>query len=553
MFEQCSNFTISGGVFTIQKEPGLIHPARSCIEGPLESRSTPNFQSIRLGDLNLLAEIGKDDIVEYRDIRRRRTGVLVRRQRVVVGTRRIYQARVFGLVSLQEVREFNSRSPLASTYVEYGIKRDLYAAFKYWESETGTWLLSPGAPNYTSWIRVSTGRLCIDVGTSFSAIKHLDVKSLVRNPVSRATSIGYCEGDLELILISRLELDDIHVLVSSRASYETTEVSFRVGCVALGEIWPASDVKEVARFPADTLTVPPMLTPREIVSQPWWYWKNGLRTPRDTKDVMASGWTRVTLQPNMQQAHHLTTRVKIDVSRRREMQKYWLSQANSLAPEGGSKISTIDKYYIPSGVKFRISIWYPHDNFTLRGTFMADVPKRDIYLFLFQPRVECLDGYPVIRIPPASEAFYWSIDPRGATKLTSEMAEEIGVPYVFFETWVTGVSWTRRDYEILAEFHGAKGFNPLSRDVASNLGYPLIKGNTTTHTSLSEINSNEVESTKEALKTYPKQAVGGATSRCEQCGGRQPAVQNMMLPDLEMSPIHRHRKYRNVFVRADTG
>ncbi|KAJ7804511.1 hypothetical protein B0H14DRAFT_1616350 [Mycena olivaceomarginata] len=155
--------------------------------------------------------------------------------------------------------------------------------------------------------------------------------------------------------------------------------------------------------------------------------ENGLRTPSNSKDIMPDGWTRITLPPNMQQAHHLTTRVKIQTSKRREMQKCWLSQANLIGRDHGA----VKDYWIPGGAKFRVSIWCPEDNFTLRGTFMADVPTSEIYLFVFKPAVEFVGDYPVIEFPHVRDALYWSFDPRGRTRLTSEMAERIGVFRMF--------------------------------------------------------------------------------------------------------------------------
>lgn len=169
--------------------------------------------------------------------------------------------------------------------------KHLQAAFEYWKDITGMWLLSPNAPNYTSWIRLATGRLCIDVGDSFSDIKHLDVKSLIRDPVSRATSLGYCEADLDLKLVYRLQLDDIHALLCFRSGYEMTEVTFRSGHVALGTIWPTSNVQKVISC-TSLLSLPTTVGPQDIVLQPWGYWENGFRTPCSPKDVMASGWTR---------------------------------------------------------------------------------------------------------------------------------------------------------------------------------------------------------------------------------------------------------------------
>jgi hypothetical protein len=51
---------------------------------------------VKLGDLNLLDEIDKDNVVEWHPIYRKKTGVVVRYLKVVVGTRRTYRARIFG-------------------------------------------------------------------------------------------------------------------------------------------------------------------------------------------------------------------------------------------------------------------------------------------------------------------------------------------------------------------------------------------------------------------------------------------------------------------------
>jgi hypothetical protein len=179
---------------------------------------------------------------------------------------------------------------------------------------------------------------------------------------------------------------------------------------------------------------------------------------------------------------------------------------------------------LPAEIEFRVSIWYPDDSYNLRGTFMSDTPAQDIYLFLFKPRVEVVDGDPVVQIPRADEAFYWSLDRRGKAKLSSEKAEDLGVPSIFFESWITGASWSQRDYDTLADVHFAKGAHPFNSDVAICLDYPLVKQQTNTVLSGSEsrvsvqtvansvkVDSNEVESAKQALRTYPKPAF---SSRC---------------------------------------
>jgi hypothetical protein len=51
---------------------------------------------VKLGDLNLLDEIDKQNVVEWHPVHRKKTGVVVRYLKVVVGTRRIYRAQIFG-------------------------------------------------------------------------------------------------------------------------------------------------------------------------------------------------------------------------------------------------------------------------------------------------------------------------------------------------------------------------------------------------------------------------------------------------------------------------
>lgn len=71
-------------------------PSGSLSDLALQSRSSPNFHSIRMGDLNLLTEIGVERIVRIDEVRRRKTGDLVQLRRRVVGTRRIHRALVRG-------------------------------------------------------------------------------------------------------------------------------------------------------------------------------------------------------------------------------------------------------------------------------------------------------------------------------------------------------------------------------------------------------------------------------------------------------------------------
>lgn len=103
MLDHCSSFTISGGTFNIQSKLDVDRSRTA-------SRSPQMFHVVRLGDLNLLTQIFSEDIVEYREVCRRRTGVVVRRQRIVVGTRATFHAEVHGILGPVTAVVFQGRN-----------------------------------------------------------------------------------------------------------------------------------------------------------------------------------------------------------------------------------------------------------------------------------------------------------------------------------------------------------------------------------------------------------------------------------------------------------
>jgi hypothetical protein len=85
-----------------------------------------------------------------------------------------------------------------------------------------------------------------------------------------------------------------------------------------------------------------------------------------------------------------------------------------------------------------------------------------------------------LQIGPSSFRFpdcpaYWSLDPSGVERLSSEEATELGFPYIELITSIVADSWDADVYAGLRQFHQAKGFDPESQDVAKHLGYPLCQ------------------------------------------------------------------------------
>lgn len=129
---------------------------------------------------------------------------------------------------------------------------------------------------------------------------------------------------------------------------------------------------------------------------------------------------------------------------------------------------------ITVNIVLHISTSFDLDPFTLRGTFMADTPARDVYLFLLPVSLDTSDGHLAAHLPAENETYYWSFDRDGSEKLPPDSIEELGLPHVTFQAYAYGRRWDRKVYDTIANFHRTKGFDPYSQDVAIELGYPLL-------------------------------------------------------------------------------
>jgi hypothetical protein len=127
-----------------------------------------------------------------------------------------------------------------------------------------------------------------------------------------------------------------------------------------------------------------------------------------------------------------------------------------------------------TGICFQCFLDLRLHGFTLRGTFMTDAPSDKVYLFLFPPQVEILDGQLTVINPPDAEKSYWAFDPAGLDQLTHEIAEDIGLPTPKFVILLEGLFLEEKETHLIREFHAAKGFDPESQDAAIAMGYPLV-------------------------------------------------------------------------------
>ncbi|KAJ7697838.1 hypothetical protein B0H17DRAFT_1197173 [Mycena rosella] len=105
-FENCQNFMVNGGTFNIQNQ------------GNSSQSDESDFRVIRFGDLNLLEEVGKQNVIEYRLVRHK-TGFVKRRVLAVVGVRKIHRARIIGMQELFTAVMYDSSLFEQASYVTW--------------------------------------------------------------------------------------------------------------------------------------------------------------------------------------------------------------------------------------------------------------------------------------------------------------------------------------------------------------------------------------------------------------------------------------------------
>ncbi|KAJ7030512.1 hypothetical protein C8F04DRAFT_1186727 [Mycena alexandri] len=462
MFENGNNFIRNGDTF---------------IENPRKDHLT-----IHAEDLNLLEHIATQNIVrEVVSARRRSTG-RVKRVRVNAGTKQIYRASVFsssmiftavvyeGQASAQSMSEdlnlnhyrlprrlvhcvilrkvFHACSAAdmipanvalaqcrrLSRLHEAYLMQQMGAAQYWWRSNTGNNLFRFNSQPYIVMIRASTGRLCIDILHQSDS----DSSGLTWNrPIPTGTKPLPSRTLLHSIplreLLGLLVLEDapVPVITIALSRVHWHHIATECGTVHLGPISLISNLTN------PYVSMHEMLLTGVFSSVP------------AIEKYTSDGWARVRLPSDYAGVKHFRIRYFLNSNDRQCVLNWWLSQKSRL-------LGT--KKYCADQILFTVSTWYPMRSCALSGTFMANAPADDIYLFLFQPEVVVWEG----RL---------SIQRNHAANRKGRKA--IGVPEVLLDTRITGASWTQQNHEIMDEIHIAQEFNPGTTELADALGYPL--------------------------------------------------------------------------------
>ncbi|KAJ7679421.1 hypothetical protein DFH06DRAFT_510941 [Mycena polygramma] len=175
----------------------------------------------------------------------------------------------------------------------------------------------------------------------------------------------------------------------------------------------------------------------------WW-------TEGAVGDVMENGWTRY---------HSCNIPRGIYLFLKSAMPEPWLGQANHIFTRL-QITSNFEGYIIVDDLDFAVKILEP----------TQDPPPG--YLFLC-PAKDLQIGPSSYRWPTCPA--YWTLDPSGVERLSTEEATQLGFPTTELSTDIEVYSWHTSVYAGLRKFHQSKGFDPCSQDVARHLEYPLFE------------------------------------------------------------------------------
>ncbi|KAF7334323.1 hypothetical protein MSAN_02377000 [Mycena sanguinolenta] len=378
----------------------------------------------------------------------------------LVSTKNLY-AMVFHdeLIPYAQFRRRFEHSPILTTYIIGYCSTEFKEATSYirdvieYSMETSVWIQS------------STGQLSLDLAQGGPETG--PELFLWNNDVLRLENVSLETPDSEDTIISSLSKDQFHKICCESPIAQINYFQVSTGHpVGPGIFRTDSQYGACVR-----ITEPLQILPDKELN-----WDNHGNAP---DELLPNSWIRYNF-PRM-----FALQLELNLSfPLYEIRKAWLAQANHIfgklqEPEHVEDyicvndvrfiLQIADKRHIPEGHLF---VCPPQDFHT------NTEPHANLYQWLACPA-------------------YWSLDPSGAAHLSMEDTRILGFPAIHIETGMSGYSWDHSIYQGLRRFHEGKGFDPDSREVARELGYPLY-----------EVLSDRMP--------FPAREVQGWSWRCEQ-------------------------------------
>ncbi|KAJ6452800.1 hypothetical protein C8R45DRAFT_1040128 [Mycena sanguinolenta] len=291
----------------------------------------------------------------------------------------------------------------------------------------------------TSWIRCSTGRLCAELAASGESVWLHRWRKIPELPIIHASippHARFISMAIESLTIEQYQ----HICEMNLAQHRYFSISAPVPAAKLGSVFGCSSNYLLE----DSVEIASLL--KLEVHLGHWSIADGVG------EVMNGDWTRFRSSDVCNTSISLIPSVSVDLSP-------WLSQANHIFRRLRI-VSNFEHYVYHRSVTFELNI--------LKATKKPPVG----FLFLC-PEHNLQTGRLTFCWPDQERAAYWSLDPTGVDRLSTEEATQLGFPPLQFTAMVTGDFWDANVYDALRRFHQAKGFDPDSQDLARHLGEPL--------------------------------------------------------------------------------
>ncbi|KAJ6464493.1 hypothetical protein C8R45DRAFT_500827 [Mycena sanguinolenta] len=286
----------------------------------------------------------------------------------------------------------------------------------------------------SAWIRPLTGELCLELAPASSS------GPWGPSHMPRVENVSLDAPDSEDAIISSLSEDQYHKLCSGLpiAQFQCVQASTQ------HFIGPGI-FRDSQRGTCVRITKPLVIPEEEL------YWNHDEEA---SGEVLPNSW--------VQYDSHQTPKLDLGLSfSSYELLKAWLAQANRIFAEL-EDVANVESY-----------VCIHHVQFSLQIAGKCHIPEG--YLFICSSR-DFRNGTENVNLYqwPACPA-YWSLNPSGADRLSTEDARIIGFPAIHIETRISGYSWDHSIYKGLRRFHEGKGLDPESREIARQLGYPLYE------------------------------------------------------------------------------
>ncbi|KAF7353140.1 hypothetical protein MSAN_01501500 [Mycena sanguinolenta] len=335
-------------------------------------------------------------------------------------------------------------SPILSTYIRG------YCCTQFWEAtcfiSRVSWKPLLDCLDLPGWIQPRTGQLCLDLAQCGAALG--SELPWWDAHVLRLESVSLDAPDSEDIIVSSLSKEQYHELCSrlSIAQHHCFQISTECP-VGPGIFRTGSQYGTCV-----SITEPLQILPKEEL-----HWHNYGNAP---DELLPNSWIRYNF-PQM-----FTLQLELNLwfpsYASYAIRKAWLAQANHILAEL-QELEHVEDYVCVDEV-----------GFTLRIADMHHIPEG--YLFVCPPQDFHTGTEPHATLYqwPACPA-YWSLDPSGADRLSTEDTGILGFPTIHIETLICGYSWDCSVYQGLRQFHEGKGHDPESQEVARRLGYPLYE------------------------------------------------------------------------------